>query len=174
MRAESEKRWPRLTNQGPPLPTKPATSQVTDTPKDTGGGRQGATPEASTNKSAVAKAAPTRSCVETLDRDRCQGKILSAHRPRQAAYARKMEPDPEETADFSAFSKMRRIQLDPESVIGRELLDRFAEFDESFTGHSRIWAVVVKLIGLTAMCSKAVIDLEKQVIELRREVRDKA
>ena len=49
-----------------------------------------------------------------------------------------------------------------------------AEFDESFTGHSRIWAVVVKLIGLTAMCSKAVIDLEKQVIELRREVRDKA
>jgi hypothetical protein len=84
-----------------------------------------------------------------------------------------MEPDPEETADFSAFSK-RRIQLDPESVIGRELLDRFAEFDESFTGHSRIWAVVVKLIGLTAMCSKAVIDLEKQVIELRREVRDKA
>ena len=90
------------------------------------------------------------------------------------AYARKMEPDPEETADFSAFSKMRRIQLDPESVIGRELLDRFAEFDESFTGHSRIWAVVVKLIGLTAMCSKAVIDLEKQVIELRREVRDKA
>jgi hypothetical protein len=85
-----------------------------------------------------------------------------------------MEPHPEETADFSAFSKMRRIPLDPESVIGRELLDRFAEFDESFTGHSRIWAVAVKLIGLTAMCSKAVIDLEKQVIELRREVRDKA
>ena len=112
--------------------------------------------------------------VETLDRDRCQGKILSAHRPRQAAYARKMEPHPEETVDFSVFSKMRRLQLDPESVIGRELLDRFAEFDESFTGHSRIWAVVVKLIGLTAMCSKAVIDLEKQVIELRREVRDKA
>lgn len=92
------------------------------------------------------------------------------------AYARKMEPHPEETADFSAFSKMRRIPLDPESVIGRELLDGFAEFDESFTGHSRIWAVVVKLVGLTAMCSKAVIDLEKQVIELRRELlsRDKA
>jgi hypothetical protein len=86
---------------------------------------------------------------------------------------RKMEPHPEETADFSAFSKMRRIQLDRESVIGRELLERFAEFDESFTGHSRIWAVVVKLIGLTAMCSKAVIDLEKQVIELRRELRSR-
>ena len=41
---------------------------------------------------------------------------------RQAAYARKMEPHPEETADFSAFSKMRRIQLDRESVIGKELL----------------------------------------------------
>jgi hypothetical protein len=56
------------------------------------------------------------------------------------------------------------------------LLDRFAEFDHSFAGHSRIWAVVVKLIGLTAMCSKAVIDLEKEVIDLRRELRarDKA
>jgi hypothetical protein len=96
------------------------------------------------------------------------------YRPRQGrAYARKMEPDPKETPDFSAFSKMRRIPLDPESVIGRELHDRFAEFDESFSGHSRIWSVVVKLIGLTAMCSKAVIDLEKQVIELRREVRSR-
>jgi hypothetical protein len=89
------------------------------------------------------------------------------------AYAHKMAPHPEETADFSAFSKMRRIPLDPESVVGRELLDGFAEFDESFIGHSRIWAVVVKLIGLTAMCSKAVIDLEKQVIELRRELRSR-
>jgi hypothetical protein len=98
---------------------------------------------------------------------------FSAHQPRQAAYARKMEPHPEETPDFTPFSKMRRIKLDPESVIGRELVDRFAEFDESFVGHSRIWAVVVKLIGLTAMCCKAVIDLEKQVIELRREVRSR-
>ncbi len=84
-----------------------------------------------------------------------------------------MQPHPDEIPDFSPFSKMQRIQLDPESVIGRELLDRFAEFDHSFTGHSRIWAVVVKLIGLTAMCCKAVIDLEKQVIELRREVRSR-
>ena len=94
-------------------------------------------------------------------------------RDRQAAYARKMEPYPEETPDFSPFIKMRRIQLDPESVVGKELLDRFAEFDDSFTGHSQIWAVVVKLIGLTAMCSKAVIDLEKEVIDLRRELRSR-
>jgi hypothetical protein len=67
---------------------------------------------------------------------------------------------------------MRRIELDSESVVGKELHDRFEEFDESFTGKNKIWAVVVKLIGLTAMCSKAVIDLEKQVIELRREVRE--
>jgi hypothetical protein len=84
-----------------------------------------------------------------------------------------MEPYPEEIPDFSPFIKMRRIQLDPESVIGKEFLDRFAEFDHSFTGHSRIWAVVVKLIGLTAMCSKAVIDLEKEVIDLRRELRSR-
>ncbi len=81
-----------------------------------------------------------------------------------------MEPYPDEIPDFSPFIKMRRIQLDPESVVGKELLDRFAEFDHSFAGHSRIWAVVVKLIGLTAMCSKAVIDLEKEVIDLRREL----
>ena len=93
--------------------------------------------------------------------------------PRQTAYARKMEPYPEEIPDFSPFTKMRRIQLDPESVIGKELLDRFAEFEHSFTGHSQIWAVVVKLIGLTAMCSKAVIDLEKEVIDLRRELRSR-
>ena len=92
---------------------------------------------------------------------------------RQAAYARKVEPYPEEIPDFSPFIKMRRIQLDPESVIGKEFLDRFAEFDHSFTGHSRIWAVVVKLIGLTAMCSQAVIDLEKEVIDLRRELRSR-
>ena len=84
-----------------------------------------------------------------------------------------LQPHPDEVPDFSPFSKMQRIQLDPQSVIGRELLARFAELDHSFTGHSRIWAVVVKLIGLTAMCSKAVIDLEKQVIELRREVRSR-
>jgi hypothetical protein len=92
---------------------------------------------------------------------------------RQAAYAGKMEPDPDEIPDFSPFIKMRRIQLDPESVIGKELLDRFAEFDHSFAGRSRLWAVVVKLIGLTAMCSKAVIDLEKEVIDLRRELRSR-
>jgi hypothetical protein len=84
-----------------------------------------------------------------------------------------MEPDDEQVPDFSPFSKMRRIQLDPESVIGRELLDHFAEFDESFTGKNRIWAAVVKLIGLTEMCSKAVIDLERQLIELKREVRSR-
>ena len=101
------------------------------------------------------------------------GRSFRPYRSRQGAYARNMEPDPKEMPDFSAFGKMRRLPLDPESVIGRELHDRFAEFDESFTGHSRIWSVVVKLIGLTAMCSKAVIDLENQVIELRREMRSR-
>jgi hypothetical protein len=32
----------------------------------------------------------------------------------------------------------------------------------------------VKLIALSAMCVKGVIDLEKQVIDLRREVRSRA
>jgi hypothetical protein len=82
-----------------------------------------------------------------------------------------MAPEHDEVPDFSPFNRMRRIELDPESVVGKELHDRFEELDESFSGKNKIWAVVVKLIGLTAMCSKAVIDLEKQVIELRREIR---
>jgi hypothetical protein len=86
-----------------------------------------------------------------------------------------MMPEPEETReeaqDFSPFSKIRRIDLDPESVIGKELRDRFEQLDESFTGKNKSWSAIVKLIGLTAMCAKGVIDLEREVIELRREVR---
>jgi hypothetical protein len=79
-----------------------------------------------------------------------------------------------ELPDFSPFSRMRHLELDPESVVGKELRDRFTELDESFTGKNHLWAAVVKLIGLTAMCAKGVIDLEKQVIQLRREVRSNA
>lgn len=83
------------------------------------------------------------------------------------------EEAPEDAHDFSPFSKMRRITLDPESVVGKELLDRFEQLDESFTGKNRGWSAIVKLIGLTAMCAKGVIDLEREVIELRREVRSR-
>jgi hypothetical protein len=48
------------------------------------------------------------------------------------------------------------------------------QLDESFTGKNKSWSAIVKLIALTAMCVKGVIDLEKQVIELRREVRSRA
>jgi hypothetical protein len=86
-----------------------------------------------------------------------------------------MMPEPEETSeevhDFSPFSKIRQLELDPESVIGKELRDRFEQLDVSFTGKNKSWSAIVKLIGLTAMCAKGVIDLEREVIELRREVR---
>jgi hypothetical protein len=88
-----------------------------------------------------------------------------------------MAPDPEtreeEVPDFSPFHKIRHIDLDPESVVGKELRDRFEQFDESFSGKSKSWSAIVKLIGLTAMCAKGVIDLEREVIQLRREVRSK-
>lgn len=84
-----------------------------------------------------------------------------------------MAPEPESLPDFSPFHKMRDIELDPESVVGKELRDRFAYLDQSFTGKNALWAAVVKLIGLTAMCAKGVIDLEKEVIELKREVRSR-
>jgi hypothetical protein len=86
-----------------------------------------------------------------------------------------MAPDPntdeDEVPDFSPFHRIRRIDLDPESVVGRELRDRFEQFDESFSGKNKGWSAIVKLIGLTAMCAKGVIDLEREVIQLRREVR---
>jgi hypothetical protein len=88
-----------------------------------------------------------------------------------------MVPDSEEThdevPDFSPFNKIRRIDLDPESVVGKELRDRFEQFDESFTGKNKSWSAIVKLIGLTAMCAKGVIDLEREIIQLRREVRSR-
>jgi hypothetical protein len=84
-----------------------------------------------------------------------------------------MAPEPEALPDFSPFHRMREIELDPESVVGKDLCDRFAHLDQSFTGKNPLWAAVVKLIGLTAMCAKGVIDLEKEVIELRREVRSR-
>jgi hypothetical protein len=84
-----------------------------------------------------------------------------------------MAPEPKEIHDFSPFSRIRRIDLDPESVVGRELVDKFEQLDESFTGKNKSWSAIVKLIALTAMCVKGVIDLEKQVIELRREVRSR-
>jgi hypothetical protein len=85
-----------------------------------------------------------------------------------------MAPEPKEVHDFSPFARIRRIDLDPESVVGRELVDKFEQLDESFTGKNKSWSAIVKLIALTAMCVKGVIDLEKQVIELRREVRSDA
>jgi hypothetical protein len=85
-----------------------------------------------------------------------------------------MEPEPKEIHDFSPFSRIRRINLDPESVVGKELVDKFEQLDESFSGKNKSWSAIVKLIALTAMCVKGVIDLEKQVIELRREGRSRA
>ena len=58
-------------------------------------------------------------------------------------------------------------------MVGRELVDKFEQLDESFTGKNKSWSAIVKLIALTAMCVKGVIDLEKQVIELRRELRSR-
>jgi hypothetical protein len=85
-----------------------------------------------------------------------------------------MEPESEEIPDFSPFSRIRRIALDPESVVGKELVEKFEQLDESFNGKNKSWSAIVKLIALSAMCVKGVIDLEKQVIDLRREVRSGA
>jgi hypothetical protein len=82
-----------------------------------------------------------------------------------------MEPEFEEIHDFSPFSRIRRINLDPESVVGKELVEKFEQLDESFSGKNKSWSAIVKLIALSAMCVQGVIDLEKQVIDLRREVR---
>jgi hypothetical protein len=59
-------------------------------------------------------------------------------------------------------------------VVGKELVEKFELLDESFTGKNKSWSAIVKLIALSAMCVKGVIDLEKQVIDLRREVCSRA
>jgi len=84
-----------------------------------------------------------------------------------------MEPESEEIPDFSPFSRIRRIALDPESVVGKELVENFEQLDESFNGKNKSWSAVVKLIAERDVF-KGLIDLEKQVIDLRREVRTRA
>jgi hypothetical protein len=59
-------------------------------------------------------------------------------------------------------------------VAGNELVENFEQLDESFKGKNKSWSAIVKLIALSAMCVKGVIELEKQVIEMRRQVRSRA
>jgi hypothetical protein len=47
------------------------------------------------------------------------------------------------------------------------------QLDESFNGKNKSWSAVVKLIAERDVF-KGLIDLEKQVIDLRREVRTRA
>lgn len=77
----------------------------------------------------------------------------------------------EARTDAPPHSSRRKRSVFPESVVGKQLRDRFAHLDQSFTGTNPLWAAVVRLIGLTAMCPQGVIDLEKEVIALKREVR---
>ena len=49
----------------------------------------------------------------------------------------------------------------------------FEQLDESFNGKNKGWSAVVKLIAERDVF-KGLIDLEKQVIDLRREVRTRA
>jgi hypothetical protein len=79
--------------------------------------------------------------------------------------------DADDQADFRAPFEHGWADLDPDSVVGKELIEDFEQLDESFTGKNKGWSAIVKLIGLTAMCAKGVIEMEREVIELRREVR---
>jgi hypothetical protein len=82
-----------------------------------------------------------------------------------------MWSDDEDAHDFSPFSTITQVELEPESGVGKELLDRFEALDDSFRGKNERRSAMLKLIGLTAMCATGVVDLEREVVELRRELR---
>jgi hypothetical protein len=54
-----------------------------------------------------------------------------------------MVPEPEENPheeahDFTPFSKIRRVDLDPDSVVGKELIENFEQLDESLPARTRV------------------------------------
>ena len=72
--------------------------------------------------------------------------------------------------DFSGFSEIRGMDLPEEAVVSRQLRDGLAALQES-AGGNPIKHMLGLTIGVGALCAKSVFDLEKQIIELRKEVR---
>ena len=74
-----------------------------------------------------------------------------------------------EIPDYTDFSKIRAADFPEEAIASIRIRDELARFDEQTKSNT------LKFIGFTAasgsMAIQAVIELEKQIIELRKEIR---
>lgn len=72
--------------------------------------------------------------------------------------------------DFSGFSEIRGMDLPEEAVVSRQMRDGIAELQES-AGRNPIKGLLMFVVGVGVLCAKSIFELEKQIIELRKEVR---
>ncbi|MGV0627171.1 hypothetical protein [Mycolicibacter minnesotensis] len=72
--------------------------------------------------------------------------------------------------DFAEFSEIRKLDFPEEAVVSRELRDNLAGLQE-WAGKNPLKHLFGLTIGIGALCTKAVFEIEKQIIELRKEVR---
>ncbi|OQZ89945.1 hypothetical protein BST11_15335 [Mycobacterium alsense] len=73
-----------------------------------------------------------------------------------------MGPDPN-------FSKIRAADLHPEAVVSQQIRDGLAKIDESTSNKGL--KLIGMLLGLVGSAAAGIIELEKQIIVLREEVR---
>lgn len=74
-----------------------------------------------------------------------------------------------EIPDFSRFSEIRKLDFPEEAVVSRELRDNIAKLQEA--GGNPLFQLFGLIVGLGVMTTRATFGLEKQIIELRHEVR---
>lgn len=72
--------------------------------------------------------------------------------------------------DFAEFSEIRKIDFPEEAVVSRQLRDNLAGLQE-WAGKNPIKGIFGFTIGVGALCTKAVFEIEQQIIEVRKEVR---
>ena len=69
------------------------------------------------------------------------------------------------------FSRIRATDLHPEAVVSREIRDGLAKIDES-TPNQGLKAIKL-LLGMVTTTVIGTFELEKQIIDLRRELRER-
>ncbi|SRX93606.1 hypothetical protein MSP7336_01845 [Mycobacterium shimoidei] len=75
-----------------------------------------------------------------------------------------------EIPDFPEFSEIRKLDLPEEAVVSRQLRDDLAGLQE-WAGKNPLKHIFGLTIGVGTLCAKSIFEIEKQIIEVRREVR---
>ena len=69
------------------------------------------------------------------------------------------------------FSRIRATDLHPEALVSREIRDGLAKIDES-TPHQQL-KVIKLMLGMVTTAIIGIFELEKQIIDLRHELRQR-